>query len=239
MKFENILNLAERAARGIDNFKNGSVGFNGYGFVLRNFSFPLSAKLCNFGSMREFANDFKNAHLNNLKSQKYDIFRDILFVGSVKTLLPSLKLGGDEILFNAWMFVVTADGKAFPATIYYGPTRLAIGGWKLGRNNWFDVDSHYPEELERIINCDPFKFSHSVKRELVESLEYAFEKVPTSDFFGIFEHDLGYRLMGISDGRPISVELGETPTILDVKSKINNYFRIELNLKVLEKWDFQ
>ena len=238
MEFENILNLAERAARGFDNFNKGSVGFNGYGFVLRDLSFPHTVKLCNFGSMGEFAEDLKKAHFNRKNPQDYNISQDILLIGSIKTLLPSLELGGDEILFNALMFVATIDGNAFPARLYYGPTRLAIGGWKLKRYDWFGVNSQTPEELDDILNCDPFKFSHTVKREFVESFEYALEKVPTTDFFSIFEHDLGYRLMGISDGSPISIELGETPTILDVKSTISDFFGIEVNPRVIEKWDF-
>lgn len=238
MEFENILNLAERAVRGFDNFKNGSVGYKGYGFVLRDLSFPLLRKMCNFGSMGKFALDLENTHLSGRSSQDYDVFRDILLVGSIKTLIPSLELGGVEILFNAWMFVATADGKAFPARLYYGPTRLAIGGWKMGRHDWFDVDSQIPEELDRIINCDPFTLSSIVKREFVESLEHAIKKVPPSDFFAIFEHDLGYRLMGISNGNPISIELGETPTLLDVKSYIGEFFGIEINPRVYEKWDF-
>jgi hypothetical protein len=239
MEFENILNLAERAARGFDNFKKGSVGFNGYGFVLRDLSFPLSRKMCNFGSMRKFAEYLKHVHLSKESLQKYGIFRDLLLVGSIKTLLPSLELGGDEILFNAWMFVATTDGRKFPATLYYGSTRLAVGGWKSGGNAWFDGVSHIPSALKRIANCDPFKFSSIVKKEFVESLEHAIKKVPPSDFYAIFERDLGYRLMGISDGSPVSIELGETPTIQDVKLNISNFFGIKVNSEVIEKWDFR
>lgn len=238
MDFENILNLAERAAQGFDNFKNGLVGYNGYGFVLRDLSFPLSRKLCNFGSMGKFALDLENGKLKGQTFQDYNIFRDILIVGSIKSLIPSLILGGDEILFNAWMFVITSDGKAFPASLYYGSTRLAIGGWKLGSHDWFDVDSRIPEELNRIINCDPFRFSSKIKRKLVDSFEQALKKVPPSDFSAIFEHDLGFRLMGISDGKPLSIELGETPTICDIKSRVDNDFKLELNPEVFDKWDF-
>jgi len=239
MEFENILNLAERAARGFDNFKKGSIGFNGYGFVLRDLSFPLSAKFANFGSMGEFAGDLRYTSLDRQESRNYDILRDISLVGSIKTLVPSLELGGDEILFNAWMFVATTDGRKFPATLYYGSTRLAIGGWKSGGNAWFDGVSHLPSALKRIANCDPFKFSSIIKKEFVESLEHAIKKVLPSDFYAIFEHDLGYRLMGISDGSPVSIELGETPTIQDVKLNISNFLGIEVNSKVIEKWDFR
>lgn len=239
MEFENILNLAKRAARGNDNIEKGSAGFNGYGFVLRDLSYPLSRKLCNFGSMGEFAHNLKHTHLSGQRLQDYGISRDILLIGSIKTLIPSLEFGGDEILFNAWMFVSTTDGRKFPANLYYGSTRLAIGVWKLGGIDWFDDDSKFPEELEVMINCDPFTFSPTIKREFAESLEHALEKVPTSDFYGIFEHDLGYRLMGIHDGSPISVELGETPTVFDVKTTISNFFGIKANPKVFEKWDFR
>lgn len=239
MDFKYLLNLASRAAIGYDDLKNGSVGYNEYGFVFRDLKFPFSRKLCNFGSMGKFAQDLENAHSSDKGFQSYDVFQDILLVGSIKTLVPSLELGGDEILFNAWMFVATGDGRAFPAHLYYRTTRLAIGGWKFGENGWFDVDSQFSEELNKITNCDPFKFSSIIKKEFVISLEHAIKKVPPSDFYAIFEHDLGYRLMGISDGSPLSIELGETPTIHDVKSCIGEFFGIETNQEAFEKWDFQ
>ncbi len=238
MDFKYLLNLAGRAAKGYDDLKNGSVGYNGYGFVFRELKFPFSRKLFNFGSMGKFAQDLENDHSNDKGFQSYDVFQDILLVGSIKTLVPSLELGGDEILFNAWMFVATNDGRAFPTHVYYRTTRLAVGGWKFGESGWFDVDSQIPEEIYKITNCDPFKFSSIIKKEFVESLEYALKKVPPSDFYAIFEHDLGYRLMGISDGSPVSIELGESPTLFDVKSHIGEFFGIEANPRVFEKWDF-
>jgi hypothetical protein len=238
MDYKNILNLAERAAQGFDNFKVGSVGCNGYGFVFRDLSFPFSRKLCNFGSMGEFAKDLSRAKFNSRNLQSYNITQDILLIGSIKTLTPSLEIGGDEILFSVWMFVVTADGRTFPTRLYYGPSRLAIGGWKLEGHKWFSSEVGVLEELNKTINCDPFTLSSIIKRDFVKALELAIKKVSPSDFCAIYEHDLGFRLMGINNGAPLCVELGESPSVSDIKMSVSSFFEVELDQGVYEKWDF-
>lgn len=43
---------------------------------------------------------------------------------------------------------------------------------------------------------------------LVDALENALMRVPTSDFYGIYRHDLGNTLMGVQTGIPFVIELG-------------------------------
>jgi len=54
----------------------------------------------------------------------------------------------------------------------------------------------------RIINFSPFNFSKIELEEFIEALVLSLDKVPTSDFEGVYEHDLGRELMGIRSGKP-------------------------------------
>jgi len=54
----------------------------------------------------------------------------------------------------------------------------------------------------RIINFSPFNFSKIELEEFIEALVLSLDKVPTSDFEGVYEHDLGRELMGIKSGKP-------------------------------------
>ena len=54
----------------------------------------------------------------------------------------------------------------------------------------------------QIVNFSPFNFSKVELEEFIEALTLALVKVPISDFEGVYEHDLGRKLMGLKSGRP-------------------------------------
>ncbi|MFX1409584.1 MAG: hypothetical protein ACFFA6_04480 [Promethearchaeota archaeon] len=202
-----LVQLVSEAAKGNDNFKEGAVGFNGYGFVFRDYDYSSkdsfindigSSKLCSFGA---FKNIYKKFLRNENKLLNYDSKLDLYFGGALKTLIPTLKFGGDEILFDVWMFVKTPKNQMFPATFYYGQSGTSIGGWS--------ADYHlstkgktFPQNFKSLINFSPFNFSHNELEGFIEALEYSLKKVPVSDFEGIYVHDLGKNLMGIRSGKP-------------------------------------
>jgi len=203
------------AADGQDNFKKGAIGFNGYGFVFKKLdyisqgSFVIgdgSSKLCSIGAFKDIYKKFIE-HQGPLKSPKdllnYNPRNDLYFGGSLRTLIPRMEFGGYEQLFHVWLFVKSPKGQMFPATFYYGQSGTSIGGWSPDyRVFLFAEERTFPQEFESIVNFNPFNFSAVELEEFIEALELALDKVPVSDFEGVYEHDLGRELMGIKSGKP-------------------------------------
>jgi len=203
------------AADGQDNFKEGAIGFNGYGFVFKKLdyisqdSFVIgdgSSKLCSIGAFKDV---YKKALeiQNPIKSPRdllnYDPKNDLYFGGALKTLVPKMEFGGCEQLFNVWLFVKSPKGQMFPATFYYGQSGTSIGAWSPDyRVFLFAEERTFPQEFESIVNFTPFNFSAIELEEFIEALELALDKVPISDFEGVYEHDLGRELMGLKSGKP-------------------------------------
>ncbi|MFX1588211.1 MAG: hypothetical protein ACFFC1_08655, partial [Promethearchaeota archaeon] len=96
----------------------------------------------------------------------------------------------------------TSDNKIFPATFYYGKSRLAIGGWNPNSVMLLTSKDSYPKVLEKYINFNPFDFDEQKKDSLASAVETALKKVPVSDFEVIFRDDYGDYLIAIKDGNP-------------------------------------
>lgn len=238
MDIEEIISLVSEAAKGKDYFEKGAVGSNGFGFVFKDLdsdipyvTFKGSSKVFGAGSHRNVTKNFRKlVKLGELKNfndlHDIDPNYDLLLAGSVKKLLPTIKFGGYEELFDVWMFVKTPEGKMFPATFYYAQSGLSIGGWgrkdsRTGR--YFDSytgENVFPEDFEDLINFSPFKFSDFEKNLFLDALEFALDKVPVSDFWGVFNHDLGNTLMGVSKGKPFTRELGDFEIDLEADKQI-------------------
>ena len=215
MKINHLIKLVSEAADGQDNFKEGAVGFNGYGFVFKKLdynsqdSFVIgdgSSKLCSIGAFKDI---YKKSmeHQGPLKSPRdllnYDPKNDLFFGGALRTLVPDMEFGGCENLFHVWMFVKTPQGQMFPATFYYGQSGTSVGAWSPDyRVFLFAEERTFPQEFESIVNFSPFNFSAVELEEFIEALELALDKVPVSDFEGVYEHDLGRELMGVKSGKP-------------------------------------
>ena len=222
MKINHLIKLVSEAAGGQDNFKEGAIGFNGYGFVFKKLdyisqdSFVIgdgSSKLCSIGAFKDI---YKKAieHQGPLKSPNdllnYDPRNDLYFGGALKTLIPDLEFGGSELLFLVWLFVKTPQGQMFPATFYYGRSGTSIGGWPPDyRAFLFAEERKLPKGFESIVNFTPFNFSATGLEGFIEALELALDKVPISDFEGVYEHDSGRELKGIKSGEPFAETLEE------------------------------
>lgn len=209
-----LLNLVLRVAHKEDNLEQAAIGFYGYGFVFRDFRHSndsyivtkQSSRVCLMGAYRDLLKKWFSEHdkihdLDDLLlyNEKYDC----LYGGALRTLLPTLEFGGDEDLFNVWMFVRTPDGKQFPATFYFGPSGTSVGGWE--SKEYVKI---FPKDFTQIINYSPFDFSKDEREGLIEALECALKKVPVSDYYGVYHHDLGNALMGVKAGVPFIIELG-------------------------------
>ena len=215
LKINHLIKLVSEAADGQDNFKEGAIGFNGYGFAFKDFDYKSndsfvigdgSSKLCSIGAFKDI---YKKALeiQNPIKSPKdllnYNPKNDLFFGGALRTLVPNMEFGGYESLFHIWMFVKTPKGQMFPATFYYGQSGTSIGAWSPDyRVFLFTEERTFPEEFESIVNFSPFNFSAVELEEFIEALVLSLGKVPVLDFEGVYEHDLGRKLMGLKSGKP-------------------------------------
>ena len=220
MKVDSLKLLVSNASIGIDNFNKSTVGLNGYGFLYKKirrtsvhseeqfFIRRESGKVCgagaHFGDFESFMtlDEIEFNKLSDIGGLLRDIKHDLLLAGSLKTLLPDIVFGGHEQLFEAWMFVKTPDDKFFPATFYYGASGTSIGGWHPEN---YDI---FPVEFRKLINCSPFDLDKDSLTGLIEAHMFALQKVPVSDFCGIYRHDLGNALMCVHDGVAFTMELG-------------------------------
>ena len=215
LEIEDLLKLVSEAADGKDNFKEGAIGFNGYGFVFKKLdyfsqdSFVIgdgSSKLCSIGAFRNLY-ERSLEHLGSLEDLVETVLSDrnsdLYFSGTIKTLVPDVEFGGYESLFHIWMFVKTPKGKMFPATFYHGKSGTSVGAWSLDyRAFLFAEERRLPKEFEAIVNYSPFNFLKIELEEFIEALLLALHKVPISDFEGIYEDDFGRELMGLRSSKP-------------------------------------
>ena len=227
-EIKKILQLMGKTTKDRVDIENRIIHFHGYAFLFRDWELKLresytvvrfSSKVTSAGFWRKILNhSMKNLHkiknINdiNLEDTKYDF----CYGASLKTLLPTIKFGGDESLFHVWMFVKTPEGYMFPATFYYGPFGSSIGGWDLQ-----DAKKGFPPEFFSIINFSPFNFSHDELDAFVETLELSLKMVPMTDYYGVSRGDYGYTIMGIKDGEPYIVDLGWSYD----KSQIKKYLK--------------
>ena len=216
MDIKKIKNLTINGALGQLNIEKAQVGSNGYGFIYFDFNntsvdpvFRIgSGKVCgagaHFGDFEKFMalDEIKFDKLSNIEGLMRDIEHDLLLASSLKTLLPDIVFGGDEQLFDVLMFVTTPDGLFFPATFYYGASGTSLGGW--------DSEDYktFPVEFRELINFSPFDFDKDGLTNIIEAQMFALQKVPVSDFCGIYRHDSGNALMCVHDGRAFIQELG-------------------------------
>jgi len=183
--------------KGLLQYNNFTFIFRDYIDVPRELILAYSHKVCEVQStywtelpkeLSGFEADFKRDHY------------DLRLIGSLKTLIPELDIGGDEELFCAWLFVKTPDGKTFPVDFYYRRNALAIAGW-LGFLGKDETARRFPERFRDLVNFSPHAFSGDVLEIMIDCLENGLKKVPVSDFSGIYSGVYGSFKMGVRNGR--------------------------------------
>ncbi len=213
MSIKEILCLGKQAAGGKDNLTEGAVGFAGFGFVFWDlshiaeiFSLEYTSGICRLGTTRELLKAWDNGNLrkhDNILDYSYDQAQDLYYVGAIKTLVPSLKFGGDELLFEVGMLVNTPKGEIFPATFYWGVGGLTIGGWKQDPLRNFIM----LQNIGQTIKFNPIKFTNDDIEKLTEAIQLALQKVPITDFEGVYWGDLGRFRMGIKSNSPFITQI--------------------------------
>lgn len=251
INFKKLSIIVSEAAKGIDNLSEGAVGCAGYGFVFRDIDYitkqidmSYSGGICKLGSIKKIGKDWEEDNIKEFTDfLRHNRNEDVLIAGAVKTLVPTLQFGGGyEHLFEVWMFVKTPEGKTFPVTLHYGQSGLVIGGWDpkiaalwISKKRNFP---HFPKKFKAIINFSPHDLTQDETEALTEALELALQKVPVTDFFGVFMHDFGNLLMGIKDGKPIIVELGRSPKFSKSYFFLNLTLKLDIGQKEFESWEF-
>jgi hypothetical protein len=205
MDIKDIIYQAIQTANGKDKFENGVINLAGYGFVfvniqliLENFELNYSSGLCRIGASRNLLKTWDSTGIDVLGKFNANRYNDLLYVGSVSTLVPSIKFGGNEQLFEVGMFIKTPEGKLFPATLYWSQGGLTIGCWQkkmLGKFIGLKLRKHN-------IELDYLSFSETEKEHLVDAIELALQRVPISDFEGEFWDENGGTRMGVKSGCP-------------------------------------
>lgn len=228
-EIDELLKLLENTPNDTVDYEGKVIHFQGYSFLFRDpyiepresyANVKFSSKITSAGFWRRIIkysleNQDKIKSLNDLNLE--DTKLDYLFGGSLKTLVPSLKFGGYETLFDVWLFVKTPEGYKFPASFYYGQSGTSLGGWRIDK-----AKKVFPPEFFFLINFSPFNFKPDELDSFVEALELGLKMVPVAYYYGIFQGDHGYTLMGARDGKPIFMELGSSYD----KRKINEYLRL-------------
>jgi len=139
MNVQELIQLVSSAVAGKNDLEKGAIGYQNYGFFFADpmkSDFPFvfgqaSNKIYGAGSFAKLHFDLVSGAFHKKgKLPEIDFRYDVLLGGSIKTLVPTLTLGGYETFFYAWMFVKTPDGKQFPATYYHGASGTSIGGWE-------------------------------------------------------------------------------------------------------------
>lgn len=201
-------NLALEASNGKDNFKQGVVGSNNFGFAfidmkkadsLMEYNNYLS-QLCSLRDPQDFIRriEFSNKDFSDflIKSNR----DDIKLAGSVKTLVPSVEYGGYESLFEVVVITRTPEKHFFPLIFYYGVSGLALSAFNI--TSWLDKGS-----FGSYFNYNPFNYNKQNVEILTEAFHLALLKVPSSNYFGVYNHDFGNTLMGLKGRRIINIEL--------------------------------
>jgi len=228
---QELINLVSQAAENKDHIVKGAVGFDGYGFVFRRLDY-VSQWVSNVTSSKAISVDSDDYLRMNLEA--------IEFAGALKTLVPKLELGGDEILFDVWMFVKTPDNKMFPATFYYGVSGTSIGAYMPPLNKLENAKKtdFWPEDFASLVNYSPRLLSDKERKAFLKALREAMKKVPISYFDCIYEHDLGKLRMGYDETDHILEEIEDYTTNGRRAEKFKRIMKNEIEkgqLEVIEK----
>ena len=221
-KINQILDILFQIAEGQDYIEEGAVGFAGYSFiffnqnheVLKTHFSSFSSKVCCIGALRGSYEKLKRSVLGseNVNSLEdlltYDFKYDLLLAGALKTLVPSLRFGGYETFYEVALFAKTPDNKFIPAMFYWGVTGTSLGSWRL--EDLKELNIKLGNILPPGINItSPFDFSKEEEDEFIEALTCALDKVPVSDFQGIFDDREGISKMGVQSGNPFITQIDD------------------------------
>lgn len=198
--------LTLQSSNGKDDLREAAIGCNGYGFVFRD---PLessepyitmegSSKLCSIGINEDLILEI--IENDEIKFDNIDNLDSLRFFSHLKSLFPKLEVGGEDMLFNIWVFIRTKEGKRFPAVIYAAQSGLSFGAWS-------SYNLNFANNFQTILNSTPFSFSKEELRELIEAVKIAIRKLPSSDYCGFYQDDFGKSIIGVKKGVPFEIKV--------------------------------
>ncbi|MFX1445531.1 MAG: hypothetical protein ACFFHV_19105 [Promethearchaeota archaeon] len=233
MNSSEILKLLELATNGKDNIEQGAIGYRGYGFVFRDHNF-----IEELGNGFIFYNYFVGvggSYLmrKGLREEKekfgedifyyYDLI-DALMIGSLKTLLPSLKFMDAEYsdtLFNIWVIIRTPQQKIFPVIYHFDRNRMGLG------DLYWEEMRIYSQAYPLMCNSSLKEFTKDERDELADAFCNALKKVPTTDFRTIYPGHDEWFLIEINNGIPLFEEYNSDEEYLEWKRKMKPFGDIE------------
>ncbi|TXT59311.1 MAG: hypothetical protein BAJALOKI3v1_1090002 [Promethearchaeota archaeon] len=184
--YENLLELASEIAEEEDDIEEGAVGWKGYAFIFKKleFFFKPNERITGSGAFH-----IKYRNIENI----------IETAAKLKTLIPNIKFGGDEVLFDVSLFVKTPNNKKFLATFYFRKFSLGIGtlvpvGDKDPNINiWSKTpEKNYPKRgIWKYLNSSAGSLTEEEQIQFCRALELALAKVPKTDFKCYLRHDFG------------------------------------------------
>ncbi len=224
---------------GSHDIENGVIVAKDYCFLvlkeMRDYDVSEFAKLSAFGAYKGIHERFLNTRLKNsddfLNQLSYDVSIDLLAVGSLKTIIPNLEVGGCESLFNVLVVAKTPNNKIFPFIFYFGPSGTAIGS--------NDSESQILQILKEMFvtipmdvsTQSPFTFSKQELTNFLEAFASALRKVSTTDFQAVYEHDFGKECMGIEKGTPFIKKHSPKSDLIKKTEKLANKSSQDDNVK--------
>jgi len=197
----NLKDLLDSVKQKKDNIKNGVVRSSRYTFLFRNLK--NFEELLNLGETSFFCRTDTIKDVFKAK-QKADnliinyVIKDLFYVGAMKTLLPSLEIGGDKLFFHVGMLIGIPNENILPATLEWGDSAIFIYGWEDEYRNFIGL-----KLVKHKVAFVSINFTSEEREKLTKALKLSLQIVPPSDFeCDLWDDDYGERRLGIRSGIP-------------------------------------
>ncbi len=208
---KDLKELIQTPFKGTELISKGALEQNGFKFIFRVYEdVPSSLDNAFFHKVYELRSNKRKAeirkkHEDNITRMMAMDYSDLELIGSLKTLIPKLLFADEkyeDALFWVWMFVITPDGRQFPADMYYGKGSLSMVGCSEFTEEMLESKKKsFPEPFRELITFSPHDFNEEELQFLIRALETALGGVPISDFQGIYSFESYISLMGIKKGK--------------------------------------
>lgn len=216
-----IKNLLTSTIKGASHLDKNALEYNDYLFIFKSWrELPpeickaYSHKVSNIGLMRNFNEVIKKKKMDPISLIMKLEKQNLRLAGSLKTILPHMVFGGEEVLFDIWMLVRTPENQIFPANLYYGVSQFCVGGWssyllprskEIDKNNGKNYQPSkmlFPSEFMELINFSPYNFNEGQLESFVEAIELGLNRIPPSDFQCKLKFSGTSFIFGLQSGKP-------------------------------------
>jgi WD40 repeat protein len=163
-----------------------------------------------FNSFQKFIDSRKLDNGYNIDLLNYDLDLDLTLIGALKTLIPSLKLGGFERLFEVLVIVKTPNLFVFPIIFHFGPSGLAFDSW---HSKKVDILREiFTDGFDPSLVVNPFSLKEDSIRILQKIFIESFRRIPYSNYKFIYRNDQGRFIISYNNQK-FSIKLIKEPLI--------------------------